>query len=47
MRAEMEVLRNNSIQNDKRYDERFSRVEADIREIKNDLRRLFKPVLPG
>ena len=47
MKAELERLRNEIHQNDKRYEERFARIEADIREIKNDLRQVFKPLLPG
>jgi hypothetical protein len=47
LKGEIEALRIEIRQNDKRYDERFARVEADIREIKNDFRQAFKPVLPG
>jgi|GEM_PF-4553584 len=47
MKAELETLGNEIRQNDKRYEERFARLEADIREIKNDLRQVFKSVLPG
>lgn len=46
MKAELETMRNEIRQNDKRYEERFARLEADIREIKDDLRQVFKPVLP-
>jgi len=46
MKAEIETLRNDIRQNYKRYEERFARLEADIREIKDDLRQVFKPVLP-
>jgi hypothetical protein len=46
MKAGIETLRNDIRQNDKRYEERFARLEADIREIKDDLRQVFKPVLP-
>jgi phage-related protein len=45
--GEIETLRNEARQNDKRYEERFSRIEADIREIKNDLRQAFRLALPG
>jgi cob(I)alamin adenosyltransferase len=47
LKSEIETLRNEIRQNDKRYEERFARLEADIRDIKNDLRQVFKPVLPG
>jgi cob(I)alamin adenosyltransferase len=47
MKAELETLGNEIRQNDQRYDERLARIEADIREIKNDLRQVFKFVLPG
>jgi predicted PurR-regulated permease PerM len=47
MKAELETLGNEIRQNDKRYEERFARLEADIREIKNDLRQVFKPILPA
>jgi len=47
MKAELETLGNEIRQNDKRYEERFARVEADIREIKIYFRQVFKPVLPG
>ena len=47
MRAEMQVVRNDIGQNDKRYIERFNRIETDIAEIKTDIRRIFKPILPG
>jgi hypothetical protein len=40
------AIHNDIRQNDKRYEERFARLEADIREIKVDLRQVFKPVLP-
>jgi hypothetical protein len=46
MKAELETMRNEIRQNDKRYEDRFARLEADIREIKDDLRQVFKPVLP-
>jgi len=46
MKAEIDTMRNDIRQNDKRYEERFARLEADIREIKDDLRQVFKPVLP-
>lgn len=46
MKAELETMRNEIRQNDKRYEKRFARLEADIREIKDDLRQVFKPVLP-
>jgi septation ring formation regulator EzrA len=45
--SEIETLRNEVRQNDKRYEERFSRIETDIREIKNDLRQAFRLALPG
>jgi len=45
--SEIENLRNEVRQNDKRYEERFNRIEADIREIKNDLRQAFRLALPG
>ena len=47
MKAELETLGTEIRQNDKRYEERFARIEVDIREIKNDLRQVFKPILPG
>jgi len=40
-------LRSEIRQNDKRYEERFARIETEIREIKTELRRLFKPILPA
>jgi uncharacterized protein (UPF0335 family) len=40
-------MRSEIRQNDKRYEERFNRIEADIREIKQDIRQVFKPILPG
>ncbi len=43
IRSEIESLRTEIRQSDKRYEERFARIEADIREIKNDLRQVFKP----
>lgn len=46
MKAELETMRNEIRQNDKRYEDCFARLEADIREIKDDLRQVFKPVLP-
>jgi len=45
VRAEIETLRNEIRQNDKRYEERFARIEVDIREIKEDLREVFKPIV--
>jgi len=46
MKGELETMRTEIRQNDKRYEERFARLEADIRQIKDDLRQVFKPVLP-
>lgn len=47
LKGEIETLRQEIRQNDRRYEERFARLDADIREIKDDFRQLFKPVLPG
>jgi C4-dicarboxylate-specific signal transduction histidine kinase len=47
LKAEIETLRNEVRQNDKRYEERFNRIEADIREIKSDLRQALRLALPG
>jgi septal ring factor EnvC (AmiA/AmiB activator) len=47
LKGDIETLRQEIRQNDKRYEERFARLEADICEIKQDFRQVLKPVLPG
>ncbi len=42
VKYEVELLRNDFARNDKRYEDRFARVEADIREIKNDLQQALQ-----
>jgi hypothetical protein len=42
VKYEVELLRTDFARNDKRYEDRFARVEADIREIKNDLQQALQ-----
>ncbi|MGH9834359.1 MAG: hypothetical protein ACREBD_00035 [Blastocatellia bacterium] len=44
-RNELEALRHETRQGDKRYEDRFARLEADVREIKSDLNQVLKPTL--
>ena len=42
VKYEVELLRSDFARNDKQYEDRFARVEADIREIKNDLQQALQ-----
>jgi hypothetical protein len=42
VKYEVELLRHDFARNDKRYEDRFARVEADIREIKNGLQQALQ-----
>ncbi|MGH9853216.1 MAG: hypothetical protein ACREBD_25540, partial [Blastocatellia bacterium] len=42
VKYEVELLRNDFARNDKQYEDRFARVEANIREIKNDLQQALQ-----
>ena len=43
--AQLDALRTEGRQNQKNNDDHFKRVEADITEIKSELKRLFKPIV--
>jgi chromosome segregation ATPase len=42
VKYEVELLRSDFTRNDKQYEDRFARVEADLREIKNDLQQVLQ-----